>query len=72
MTTRNEDNFHVFVTDGKFMRSVYFPKGEIWLHDGSETIVTFEFECDANAAQVQYGGEIITTLIGSYRIKQEG
>ena len=67
--------FHTSVENGKFMKSKYGDENKLYLHDldndteeGKPMLVTFAQQADAEDARKQYGGKIIRSGMGTFRI----
>jgi hypothetical protein len=76
---RDKDSFHTSVEKGKFMKSKY-GRGEyqnaMFLHDldskGEPMLVTFAKQSDAENAAKKFGGKIIKSGMGTFRIVKDG
>ena len=71
----DKDFFHTSVENGKFMKSKYGDENKLYLHDldndteeGKPMLVTFAQQADAEEARKQYGGKIIRSGMGTFRI----
>lgn len=76
----DKDFFHKSVENGKFMKSKYGDENKLYLHDldnkGSDgkspMLVTFADQAAAENARKQYGGKIIRSGMGTFRIIKDG
>ena len=67
--------FHTSVENGKFMKSKYGDENKLYLHDldndteeGKPMLVTFAQQDAAEEARKEYGGKIIRSGMGTFRI----
>lgn len=77
---RDRDFFHVSVERGVFGKHWFDDNKGNWLldldnkegdkKDGAPMLVTFGKEADAKKAQKKFGGKIVKTTFGTYRIKK--
>jgi len=75
----DKDGYHKSVENGEFMKSKYGRgdyKNAMFLHDldrtGEPMLVTFARQDDAEKAVKQYGGTIIKSGMGTFRIVKDG